>query len=94
LEIYKQYRKELLKIKNSVEIVRKSKESSVGYKDLIKETEKHIKIIGIKEKYCLTLSEMLNNYVLTFVEKEEKTLEKEDEFNYGLEVILKGIQTS
>jgi AcrR family transcriptional regulator len=93
-EIYKQYRKELLKIKNSVEIVRKAKELSVEHMDLIKETQRHIKIIGIKEKYCIALSKMLNNYVLTFVENEEKNKEREEEFNYGLEVIIKGIQTS
>jgi TetR/AcrR family tetracycline transcriptional repressor len=89
------FRKELLKIKDSPEIIRKSKQKSSEY---IEESINCIRDLGIKEKYCLTLVNMVYYYVLSYVENEQMKKgfksEKEEQFKYCLEVLIKGIQTS
>ena len=94
-ELYVRYRIELLKIRDSIEIIRRSDNMPAINKEFIELTAGCIKNMGVKEKYCLMLAAMMNNYVLSFVENEQKLNKKNEEsFNYILEVIIKGIQTS
>jgi len=91
-ELNKQYRRELRKIKDSTEIIKRSQNVCSKRLEYYKVTFICIKNMGIVEKYCLTLANMMNNYVLTFEENSgnSKRTDNDDQFYFGLERIIKG----
>ncbi|MHB9293087.1 hypothetical protein Holit_02206 [Hollandina sp. SP2] len=69
-EAVRLYRQKLLKVRDSVEVFMGSPPSTPVRCELIKNMMISLLHTGIKEKYCLVASHMLNNYVLSFVADE------------------------